>query len=419
MRSRLARTIGAVVCAAVLMQACGGGAGLKEPGLKEPGPVDDATALHFRSGMNDFSFELHRRAVPLAEGKGNLVLGGYSVGIAMAMATGGTSGTTSSEFLEALHLGAMTQEDVHRAAAAVTWELQQRSVGGQNLKVANTMFVQDGESLKGTFEKLTEKYYGVRPGRVDFKGDGAGASETVRRWISDNTDGFLPGVDVKFKQNTGLALVNAVYFDGKWVDKFDEGQMAFYHDDGTKSTVDSLYKDNVTRQVGYVGDTDVVRMPYIGDEENPISMIIAVPEEGGLGALEAELSNGWLADAVRSLESCDDHYLKMPAWSFENSFDLRKALVDMGMPDVHDLSEIFDNRDPRRRDTIDQIAHAAKIEVTAEGTTVAAATVVSDLVNVSYREPCRDVTANRPFVYMIRDDTTGMILFTGRVVDPS
>jgi serpin B len=216
---------------------------------------------------------------------------------------------------------------------------------------------------------------------------------------------------------TRLVLTNAIYFKGKWATPFKPEQTQeapFTLLSGEKVNVPMMHQ---TAHFGYM-ETDtiqVLELPYVN---NDLSMVILLPKKpDGVNELEKGLTSetitGWLA-GLRKREV----QVYVPRFKLTSEFSLAETLSAMGMPDAFstkaDFSGITGNRDL----FISAVVHKAYVEVNEEGTEAAAATgVAMKLTAVAPPPPV--FRADHPFVFLIRDNQTGSILFLGRTANPS
>ena len=159
-------------------------------------------------------------------------------------------------------------------------------------------------------------------------------------------------------------------------------------------------------------EMQVLELPYTGKE---LSMMILLPKENDLGAVEEGLSlekYNILADEMK--ETCVNVF--MPRFTFETKYFMKEDLMEMGMPTAFSPSADFSGMVEAGGLFIDKVIHQAFIEVNEEGTEAAAATGVSMTLSAPISETFR---ADHPFIFLIRDRVTGTILFMGRVMDPS
>jgi serpin B len=160
-------------------------------------------------------------------------------------------------------------------------------------------------------------------------------------------------------------------------------------------------------------DVALAELPYQGKD---LSMILLVPTRvDGLGAVEAQLTPANLAAWLEALEPREQD-LYLPRFEVESSFGLNDVLAAMGMPDAFDSEAAdFSGMDGRRDLFIQAAVHKAFVKVNEEGTEAAAATGVT--LGTTSLPP--QVRADRPFLFLIRDNVTGSLLFLGRVTDPT
>lgn len=112
-----------------------------------------------------------------------------------------------------------------------------------------------------------------------------------------------------------------------------------------------------------------------------------------------------------------DVSLSFPKFKFESEFKLKSSLSQMGMPIAFSDKADFTRMSKKPDLKIDEVYHKAFVEVSEEGTEAAAATAVV-VVRKSFAVPEKFI-ANRPFLFLIRENETGNILFMGRVVNPA
>jgi serpin B len=158
-----------------------------------------------------------------------------------------------------------------------------------------------------------------------------------------------------------------------------------------------------------------IRLPYKG---NRAEIIIVMPEAGKFSELEQTLDQKSYDQILAGFEN-HDVKLYLPKFHFEYSIDLKGILRQMGMPAAFDPGEadfsgIYDQDIERNNLFISHIAHKAFVSVDEKGTEAAAATgIVEEIVSMPIV-----LRIDHPFIFIIRDNQTGSILFAGRVLDP-
>ncbi len=384
-------------------------------------PPADAKALV--EGGNAFAIELYKK---LAAEKGNVVCSPYSVSAALAMTYAGARGDTATEMAKVLGFTALGDR-VHPAQADLARRLKGEPAKGQpEFHVANALWGQRGFAFRPEFLTLTQASYGAGLREVDYIADTEGSRRTINGWVGDQTKGkileLIPaGV---LQRDTRLVLTNAIYFKGAWLDEFDAARTS---DDrffvtATETVPARLMRLSISGTFFEGDGVQVLRLPYRGDAK---SMLLVVPQAvEGSAAVEGKLTVAQVQKWRGGLGEGDAH-LELPKFQATGRSRLGDALKAMGMPLAFDKGEadFSGMTDDPRRLFIDAVVHEAVIEVDEQGTAAAAATAVAVPVAGSApgTPPIRrqiTVRADRPFLYLIVDDSTQAILFVGRLAKP-
>ena len=372
---------------------------------------DDVQALV--AGNTAFALDLYRE---LRGNEGNLFFSPYSISAALGMTYAGARGNTEAQMAQALHF-ALDQHRLHPAFASV--EARFRAVqdaGDVRLRVANSLWPQEGYPLLDEFLALTEQFYGVVITALNY-GEPEEARQRINTWVKERTEGKIEELIPPEALLALLVLVNAITFKGNWARQFDE---ALTQDAPFWLAVEDQVRVPLMQQLGPFGyarvdDLHILELPYAGDD---VSMIVLLPAEiDGLAALEDSLSveslRRWMG---RLRESEVQVYL--PRFEMRCGFELSGRLKAMGMTDAFDNSADFSGIDGTLSLYIWAIFHQAYVDVNEEGTEAAAATAVV-MAPKGIPLPSPTFRADHPFVFLIREKTTGSILFLGRVTNPA
>jgi serpin B len=368
---------------------------------------------------NAFAFDLYAqlRAQP-----GNLFYSPYSISSALAMTYAGARGDTAVEMATALRF-ALPPERLHDGFGELIRELnsQDRPRRAQ-LSVANRLWGQQDYGFLPAFLKLTQDHYRAGLKEVDFIHDQQReqARQEINGWVGEQTKGKirdLLGPDV-LNEKTRLVLTNVIYFKGDWHYEFrkqDTVDGPFFVTPSDKVTV-KLMNTSVSTNFGDFGDLKVLELPY---QDHEMSMVLLLPSK--LDGL-AELEKGLTAAQVKQWTEKLGHRavrLTLPKFKGSTEFALNERLKALGMvrafrPDLADFSGMA----TRDKLFIAAVVHKAFVDVNEVGTEAAAATAVVAERPVS--RPLKPVVfrADHPFVYLIRDNRTGSILFVGRLANP-
>jgi len=371
-------------------------------------------------GNNGFAVDLYRAL--REQESGNFFYSPFSISIALAMTWAGARGETEREMADVLHFPCRRTVSI-LPSTRWTWNwlrgqgARGRDGTGFRLHIVNALWSQKGYQFLPEFLETLARNYGAGLRLLDLS-DPEAARGVINDWISDQTEGrirdLIPAGVVSAL--TRLVLTNAIYFNAAWAEPFEKNLTAdgpFYLPDGRQVMVPMM------RQTAYFGYAEgegfqAVELPYDGEE---LAMVILLPGEGRFEEFEASLDAARLEEMLGRLRS--QHLsLTMPRFGVESSFHLADTLAAMGMPspfqpDQADLSGMNGTRDLY----IQAVLHKAFVSVDESGTEAAAATAV--IVGVTGPPPDLEVTVNRPFIFLIRDRQTGVILFVGRVVNPA
>jgi serpin B len=388
-------------------------------------------------GNSRFALELYARLRDKGE---NLFFSPYSISTALAMAYAGAQGQTGSQMAEVLHFPTYTvpidmlaankqektrapwkYEQFSSAFGKVIQDLNTRGKKGKyELAVANALWGQKGYGFLEEFLNLIKTDYDGRLNEVDFVTAAEMARQTINAWVEEKTNNKIKDLIAKgvLDSMTRLVLTNAIYFKGKWARQFKEEntkRAPFTLLNGSKVDVPMM---NQTADFNYIQTEDFqgLELPYV---DNELSMIILLPNKfDGLAAFEKTLTlenlSRWLAKPRRC-----EVIVSIPKFKMTSQFSLGDVLKSMGMtnafmPDEADFSGINGKRDL----FISAVIHKAYVDVSEEGTEAAAATGV--IMKITSAGPTQTPVfrADHPFVFVIRDNHSGSILFIGRVLNP-
>jgi serine protease inhibitor len=381
--------------------------------------VNTADVDTVASDNNDFATDLYAQLAPSNEG--NLFFSPYSITTVLAMTYNGARGQTATQMSQVLHftLGNKQQD---AGLAALSGELDNSSkVHGArvyDLALANSLWVQIGFPFKNTFIQTVQRYFGAEIQRANFAKNADQAVEKIDNWVAEKTGDLIQDLIPQggLPANTRLVLVNAIYFQGKWASAFDPSQTTdqpFHVDAQNDDTVAMM---NQTEAIPYLENDQLqmAELPYVGDK---LSMVVLLPAAvDGLADLEANLTADQLNKWIGQMSSTAMG-VSLPKFQMTSQFELSDALSTMGMPAAFSSKADFSGMSNTGGLQIGSVIHKAFVDVSETGTKAAAATEVG--VGILARTASPAFVADHPFIFVIRDRTSGAILFMGRVTDPS
>ncbi|HEX6863124.1 MAG TPA: serpin family protein [Thermoanaerobaculia bacterium] len=413
MRSRLVLAVTAVLLLARTLGA-----------EEAPGDGKEA-AVRLAQSSNAFGFDLYQR---LREKPGNLVLSPASITTALTMPWGGARGETAAQMRTVLHLQG-TPDEVMATSGELSRSLQNPS-RPIVFRIANQLFAEKTYKLVPAYVEKTKESFGAPLELLDFKKAPEPARVRINGWVEGKTErrikDLIPPQGVE--KDTRLVLVNAIYFLGDWAVPFDAGETRprpFHLTAAEQKTVPTMSREGSMRYV-QTEALSAVELPYKGGE---LSMLLLVPREiEGLAAIESGLNAKQLDEITGALKwGLVD--LTLPKFEVKpvESLSLGEDLKAMGMPlafdrDKADFTGIADPPNPIDRLVLAKVFHKGFVKVDEKGTEAAAATaVMSVMAGAAPGGPPRIVRieVDRPFLFLIRDNASGLVIFLGRVNDPS
>ncbi len=292
---------------------------------------------------------------------------------------------------------------------------------GIELNIANSLWPQERYAFRDDFLNLLQMHYHATLTPLDYAEEPEKARATINGWVDEETrhkitDIIEPGV---LDGRTRMLLINAIYFKGAWATPFQESSTRpgkFYSDTGKAITVPFM---NRLGNFGYA-ENDELQILVIPYRKYQIQMLILLPRRrDGIAGLEGRLDPASLA-AWTSNTRNEEVNVTMPKFKMSGGFKLTETLQALGLKDAFDAARAdFSGMDGQLHWLyLSAVLHRAFIEVNEKGTEAAAATaVVARAASISSSQP-REFRADHPFLFPIRESTTGSILFMGRVSEP-
>jgi serpin B len=348
----------------------------------------------------------------------NLFFSPHSICSVLSMTYAGARGITAQEMENTMHWTS-GQRDTHRSFAALQSRLQEVQKAGQvTLHSAHSLWPQKDYPLLPTYLELLRQQYGVAVTPVDYVKATAKARQVINHWIERQTAGKIKDLMQKgsLDPSTVLVLVNAVYFKGKWDQQFYPRATKaanFTLLNGSKKSVsmmcryaDFLYKEEENMQL--------LELPYKGGR---VSMMVMLPRDRrGLPGLETTFTR---ADLQKFLSGMTEKKIQVYLPKFKITWGpvlLNEPLQSLGIRQAFGSRANFSGMDGSGELFISSVLHKALVEVTEEGTEAVAVTG-SDVRRAKAEVPTI-FRADHPFMFLIRERSTGCILFIGRITDP-
>ena len=371
-------------------------------------------------GNNDFGINLYH-TLSAQSADQNIFISPYSIYSALAIAYAGSHDATKAEFEKTLGIKDATA--FHPALSETIQSLNARDGKGFSLLTANALWVDQNAKILDSYRKQAKKYYSTAENTIDVSKP-EDSSRKINGWVSEKTKSNIkelvsPG---NITPNTKLVITNAVYFKGDWSKPFQHVSTQkenFNLSSGKPVKVQMMHQESHFKYME-LGDAQFIQLPY---KDNELSMVIALPKQKGATALTATEKK--LADNLGTFLSAKNADTKvnlaLPKFKVEAPLlQLNEPLKTLGLqkafsPSDADFSGITGNKTL----FIGDVLHKAVINVDELGTEAAAATaVVMTLGGAITPDKIKEFKADHPFIYVIRDEKTGIILFMGKLLNP-
>jgi serine protease inhibitor len=286
------------------------------------------------------------------------------------------------------------------------------------LEIANSVWVEKRLTVKQPFITALQAWYKAEARNIDVTDPDA--VNIVNGWIADKTRDKIKDMLDNLDPDLAMLLINAIYFNGKWRYGFDKENTLdepFYVIPSAPKTVPMMHLTENLKAVR-TNNLTIAEIPY---GQGNFTMIVVLPDENVSTTDVAEeltpsLWQQWIGMLDNNTHKVN---LSMPRFKYGYKRLLNDDLINLGMgiafSDFADFSNISD-----QGLKINRVIHQTYIETNEEGTEAAAATVVEiTLTSANPTPQVVTVTLDRPFLYFIRETSTGTILFMGRVSDPT
>ena len=411
------------------------------------------------SGNNEFAFKLYSRIKELSEieeSEGNLFISPYSISTAFAVVYSGARQNTAKEIADVMCFPQVGYEQIASGFSDLQKHLQNnQTAAGFELNLANSLWLQKGYNFVPEFLELNKNYFNAGLNELDFAQSEQARNE-INSWVEESTkekikdlipSGMIDGL-------TRLILTNAIYFKGNWVIPFKEENTKpadFNVTENKKVQVQMMYQKERYKYAKTDG-MELLQIPYGLDEASLVimelsrdsrdgnifgyseaskltqeqldelanlSMLIILPKSiGDLDSIETRLESHTLETYLQQMEE-QEVKVYLPKFKFScDTIELKDILTQMGMKDAFTSNADFSGINTRKELLISNVLHKTFVEVNEKGTEAAAASQLRIVFDINSK-PIPIFRADRPFIFIIKDNKTETILFMGRLVNPS
>lgn len=364
-------------------------------------PVNAGTSGPAQALADSFSRSGSKLLDKLRKKGENITISPYSIGMAMNMAYCGAKGDTAEEMAKVLSLpeGASAETIMSGTPEILGYTRSNDSV---TIETANSIW---------TRSEVDAKYVSDCKRNFDAEVSDKLSKEAVNAWVSQKTHDKIKSI-MDDDKGVEMALINAVYFNGSWVKPFlkeSTRKQDFTRSDGSKIKVDMMF---LKKHLSYHEDDDcqMIALPYKGG----VSMCVILPKNGGKVEAAPESAKRLMSGA-----GYEEVMVYLPKFKAEYSADLKDAFTSLGMKKA--FSDQADFSGIRKGLKISKVIHKTLVDVNESGTEAAAATAVMMALAgapCGMQRPPKYFVADRPFMFAIIENRSGIPLFAGIVENP-
>ncbi|NXV22302.1 A2AP protein, partial [Cepphus grylle] len=352
-------------------------------------------------GLMRFSIDLLRE-VQLESNRSNVILSPLSIALALSHLALGAANQTEKHLLEAMHLGSVPC--LHHMLGAL-----RRRLTASTLSLASRLYLQKGFEVKEKFLEDSEKFYGAKP--MTLSGMSEDDLAAINKWVEEATNGQIPTFLQQLPENTVMLLLNAIHFQGFWRNKFDvsfTGPDVFHLDNEFVVPVEMMkaQKYSLSWFTLQSQDIQVAKFPF----KSNMSFVAIVPNQYTWNTSHV-LENFPYKQLCKLFPQEVPTTVKIPKVKLDYQLELNKVLSQMGLQELFtspDLQKITD--DPL---FVSSIQHQSTLELKEDGVEASGATSVA--ISRSFSA----FSLDRPFVFIMFEDETGIPLFIGSVQNPN
>ena len=358
------------------------------------------------NSSNAFGIDLYNK---LNANQSNIFFSPWSISSSMMIVREGARGQTADEIASVFYLGAV---ETWRPNYAGIYNVL-HNTREYTLRSVNALWYEQTRAMNAEYVRTIDRYYCGDIRKLDFLHQPDAAGEQINNWVEEATEHKIQDIvnPCDIQPSTPYVITNALYFAAAWKHQFDPektGNATFYGP-ATNVTVPFMRYDE-SPVLNYT-ENDVMQMVELPYKGGQISMFVVLPKQD-MTVLGTHLSTSNLTSWENGMVAMEVD-VRLPSFTLEATYDLKKKLIEMGMPAAFSLADLS-GIDGGHDTFLEIVTHKAFISVDELGTEAAAATVVIPGFGVPLH-----FTANHPFFFYIRERITGAMMFIGAVQNPA
>jgi serine protease inhibitor len=367
---------------------------------------------------NKFGLGLFQKIVTKAGNSDNTMISPLSISLALAMTYNGANGQTQSDMEKTLELSGLTREQINNSYKALVAALQSADPDVV-LEIANAIYYRQEFNVITDFININKNFYKAAAAPLDFKSNDA--LKTINGWVAEKTHGKIPAILDQIDPALVMVLLNAIYFNGLWKNKFGENDthaLPFTFGNGSRMSIPQM---NQETGLEYTSNDlfSAVHLPY---GKGQYQMTVLLPNQGKTtGNVVTALTNDNWNLWMKSFSTKKNVEVTMPRFKFSWEMKLNDILSEMGMTSAFTPGRAdFTGISKEAELYISFVIHKTFIDVNENGTEAAAVTAVGIFTTSIPTDPPGKIyfSVDRPFLFAITEKTTGTILFIGEIKSP-
>lgn len=362
------------------------------------------------SESNDFAFDFYRTIVGTEDTKVSNVISPLSAAYVLGMLNTGAQGRTSEEIIGALGFKGSTKNAINDFFRVLIEQIPSTDTS-VTLEFANIVAANLMVDLREEFKNAMQHYYDANAVNLDFSLPVT--VDYLNSWCEEKTHGMILEIVKDLPAEAKLLLMNAIFFKAGWMEKFDikDTQEEGFNNASGKAVLMPMMHRTAAALYGKNDTYSTLCLPF--GRGGAWNMYIMLPEEGKNvdDIINGLNSDSWLKNNNLAPTEVD---VKIPRFSTESELVLNNAIMKSGAPiifsDEADFSLISNGKNEF---SVNLIKQKTAIEVSEEGAQASAVTVVTVDGSSMPATSKAEFHANRPFVYLIREQSTGIVFFIG------
>lgn len=361
----------------------------------------------------DFAFRFFQQVCKTEVKQPNLFVSPLSASLCLSMIANGASGNTLTEMTEVLGFSGYSLEEMnsyHKKLVEALLNLDNTT----QLGVANSIWIKQGFKVYDDFVNVNRTMYDAQVQELDFASPRA--KDIINNWCAEKTHNCIKEILKEIPEEARLYLLNALYFKGTWKKQFHKSETKagrFTNEDGSQSTVQMM---NMSEEYFNYASNEFFSMAEFPYGNEAFSMVVLLPANGkALGDCLPQLTDEHWREWNDALSNAELNVM-LPRFELKYDKSLITDMRDMGMKDAFDEELADFSKMSAAQLYVGLLKQGTYVKVDESGTEAAAVTVggmMDSAVGPGNPPICFHV--NRPFVFLIKEKSTGTILFMGKV----